>query len=113
MVFSERQVGALGPTCETRFFISSLPPEVKSFAHAVRSHWGIEDSLHWVLDVRCREDASRLRKGHGPGNLALLRRLAVSLLKQDTTVKRGIATKRKRAGGDNDYLLHVLRTSLA
>lgn len=113
MVFSERRVGAQEPTCETRFFISSLPPRVKAFAHAVRSHWGIENALHWTLDVSFREDESRVRKDHGPENLALLRRLAVSLLKRDPTVKRGIATKRKRAGWDNDYLLHVLRTSLA
>jgi predicted transposase YbfD/YdcC len=86
---------------------------VKTFARAVRSHWRIENSLHWALDVSFREDDSRLRKDHGPENLALLRRLAVSLLKQDTTVKRGIATKRKRAGWDDDYLLQVLRTSLA
>ena len=113
MVFSERQVGDAEPTGETRFFISSLPPKVKTFARAVRSHWRVENSLHWVLDVSFREDDSRLRKDHGPENLALLRRLAVSLLKQDTTVKRGLATKRKRAGWDDDYLLHVLRTSLA
>ncbi len=86
---------------------------MKTFARAVRSHGRIENSLQWVLDVSFREDDSRLRKDHGPENLALLRRLAVSLLKRDTTVKRGIATKRKRAGWDDDYLLHVLRTSLA
>ena len=113
MVFSERQVGDAEPTGETRFFLSSLPPKVKPFARAVRSHWRIENSLHWVLDVSFREDDCRVRKDHGPENLALLRRLAVSLLKQDTTVKRGIATKRKRAGWDDDYLLQVLRTSLA
>ena len=112
MVFSERQVGDAELTGETRFFLSSLPPKVKAFAHAVRSHWRIENALHWTLDVSFREDDSRVRKDHGPENLALLRRLAVSLLKRDTTVKRGVATKRKRAGWDDDYLLRVLRASL-
>jgi predicted transposase YbfD/YdcC len=112
MVFSERQVGQAEPTCETRFFINSLPPRVKTFAQAVRSHWGIENSLHWVLDISFREDESRLRKDHGPENLALLRRLAASLLQQGDRAKVGVACKRKHAGWDNDYLLEVLGASL-
>jgi predicted transposase YbfD/YdcC len=112
MVFSERQVGDAAPTGEARFFVSSLPPKVKAFAHAVRSHWGIENSLHWVLDVSFREDESRLRKDHGPENLALVRRMAVSLLKRETTVKLGVAGKRKTAGWNDDYLRRVLRASL-
>ena len=113
MVFSVRQVGPAEPTCETRFFISSLPPKVKAFARAVRSHWGIENSLHWVLDVTFREDGSRLRKDHGPENLALLRRLAVSLLKREKGSKLSLAAKRKAAGWDDDYLLEVLQANLA
>jgi predicted transposase YbfD/YdcC len=112
MVFSERQVGDEEATCETRFFLSSLAPKVKTFARAVRGHWGIENGLHWVLDVSFREDESRLRKGHGPENLGLVRRLTASLLQQETTAKGGVACKRKHAGWDNDYLLEVLGVSL-
>ena len=112
MVFSERQEGDKEPSLETRCFISSLPPKVKTFARAVRNHWGIETSLHWVLDVSFREDDSRLRKGHGQENMALVRRLAVSLLHNETTRKAGVACKRKCAGWNEDYLLQVLGASL-
>jgi predicted transposase YbfD/YdcC len=112
MVFSERQVGNAEPTLEARYFISSLPPKVKAFARAVRGHWGIENALHWVLDVSFREDESRLRKDHGPENLALVRRLAASLLQRETTARGGVASKRKHAGWNNDYLLQVLGASL-
>src|SRR5262249_35068170 len=105
MVISERQVAGQETTYETRYFISSLPAKVKAFAHAVRSHWGIENGLHWTLDVAFREDESRVRKDNAPENLALLRRLAVSVLKQDKTMKVGIAAKRKCAGWDEEYLL--------
>jgi predicted transposase YbfD/YdcC len=113
MVFSERQAGAEEETCETRFFISSLPPKVKQFAAAVRGHWGIENNLHWVLDVSFREDASRLRKDHGPENLALVRRMVAGLLQQEGKVKGGVAVKRKHAGWNDDYLLEVLGVSLS
>ena len=112
MVFSVRQVGAGDPTAETRFYIGSIPPRVKKFAGAVRGHWSIENNLHWVLDVAFHEDASRLRSDHGPENLALLRRLAASLLQKDKTLKVGVAAKRKKAGWDEDYLLQVLGASL-
>jgi predicted transposase YbfD/YdcC len=113
MVYSERQVGEAEATGETRFFLSSLAPNVETFARAVRGHWSIENSLHWILDIAFREDESRLRKDHGPENLGLLRRWAVSLLKNEKTSKEGIACKRKRAGWDNDYLLKVLAVLLA
>jgi predicted transposase YbfD/YdcC len=112
MVFSERQVGDGEATCETRFFLSSLKAKVKTFAGAVRGHWGIENSLHWVLDVSFREDDSRLRKDHGPENMALLRRMAASLLQNEFKAKGGVACKRKQAGWDDDYLLQVLGASL-
>jgi predicted transposase YbfD/YdcC len=112
MVFSERQVGNEEATDETRFYIGNGAPKVKTFARAVRGHWGIENALHWVLDVSFREDASRLRKENGPENLALIRRLAVSLLHNEETEKVGVACKRKQAGWDNDYLLEVLGASL-
>jgi predicted transposase YbfD/YdcC len=74
----------------------------------VRAHWTIENSLHWVLDIAFREDDSRIRKGHAPQNFAVLRHIALNLLKQDTTLKRGLKSKRLKAGWDHDYLLHIL-----
>lgn len=112
MVYSERQEGDKEPSIETRVFITSLPPRVKKFARAVRNHWGIETSLHWVLDVDFREDDSRLHKGHGPENMALIRRLSASLLHNETTCKAGVGCKRKCAGWNDDYLLNVLAASL-
>lgn len=106
MVYAERRIGEeIGG--ETRFFISSLRPEVKAFARAVRGHWGVENQLHWVLDVIFGEDQSRVRKDHGPENLAWLRRVAVSLLRNEPT-KASVKCKRKMAGWDNDYLLSIL-----
>ncbi len=93
---------------EVRYFISSLPAKVKRLASAVRQHWGIENGLHWVLDVAFNEDRLRLRDRNAIENLALLNRLAVSLLRQDKTVKAGVKCKRKTAGWDDDYLLHLL-----
>src|SRR5436305_606035 len=93
---------------EVRYFLSSLPAKVQRLAGAVRQHWGIENSLHWVLDVAFNEDRMRQRGRNGIENLALLNRLAVSLLRQGKTVKGGVKCKRKAAGWDDDYLLHLL-----
>src|SRR5262245_8630202 len=93
---------------DVRHFISSLPAKVKRLAWAVRQHWGIENGLHWVLDVAFNEERMRQRGRTGIENLALLNRLAVSLLRQDKTVKAGVRCKRKAAGWDDDYLLHLL-----
>ena len=95
-------------TCRARYYISSLPADAKTLGEAIRSHWGIENSCHWVLDVSFREDESRIRKDHGPANMGLLRRLAVSLLKQATFMKGGIHAKRLQAGWDDDNLQKVL-----
>jgi predicted transposase YbfD/YdcC len=109
MVFSERQVGDGPVELETRFFISSLGLGVKAFAEAVRGHWSVENNLHWVLDVAFREDESRVRKDHGPENLGLLRRIALSLLKRAPSRKKcGVAAKRKQAGWNDDFLVEVL-----
>jgi predicted transposase YbfD/YdcC len=93
---------------EVRYFISSLPGKVKRLASAVRQHWGIENGLHWVLDVAFNEDRMRQRDRRGIENLALLNRLAVSVLRQDKRIKAGVKCKRKTAGWNDDYLLHLL-----
>jgi predicted transposase YbfD/YdcC len=93
---------------EVRYFISSLPAKARRLAQAVRGHWGIENGLHWVLDVAFNEDRLRLRDRNAIENLALLNRLAVSVLRQDKSVKAGVKCKRKRAGWDDNYLLQLL-----
>lgn len=93
---------------QTRYFITSLPPDPRRLLQIVRSHWHIENGFHWVLDIAFREDESRVRKDHAPRNLALLRRLALNLLKQETSLKVGVKAKRLRAGWDAPYLLKVL-----
>jgi predicted transposase YbfD/YdcC len=94
---------------ETSYYIGSIGDDAKQFGHAVRSHWGIENSLHWVLDMTFREDESRIRKGNAPENFAVLRHIALNLIKKETSLnKKSIKSKRLRAGWDNDYLLKVL-----
>jgi predicted transposase YbfD/YdcC len=94
-------------TIETRYYISSLEVGVKRFAHAVRSHWGIENSCHWTLDVTYREDESRIRDKHMRENFAWLNRLTLSLLRQHPE-RNSIAMKRRSCGWSDDYLLEVL-----
>jgi predicted transposase YbfD/YdcC len=94
-------------TCEDRYHIASIAG-AKRILWAVRSHWGIENELHWTLDLAFDEDRCRVRKDHGPENFALLRHIALNLLKQEKTCKRGIKGKRLLAGWNQDYLLKVL-----
>lgn len=94
---------------ETRYFISSLPPDSATLLQAIRAHWQVENCLHWVLDVAFAEDASRVRKDYAPLNLALLRQVAFNLLNRDTSVKAGIKAKRKLAGWNGDYLFALLQ----
>ena len=95
-------------TRETRYFLSSLPGDARAIAAAVRGHWGIENRLHWVLDVAFREDECRVRAGHAAENLAVLRHLALNLLRQEQSAKIGIKAKRLKAAWDDAYRRKVL-----
>jgi len=108
VVESVRQVGTDAPTVERRYYLCSLAVDVEKFARAVRGHWGVENSLHWCLDVQMGEDQSRARTGHAAENLATLRRLVLNLLKRDRTKKRGLKGKQLNAGWDHAYLLQLL-----
>jgi|tagenome__1003787_1003787.scaffolds.fasta_scaffold20693035_1 predicted transposase YbfD/YdcC len=107
MVESVREIDGKSTT-ERRYFLSSLELGIETFARAVRSHWGVENKLHWVMDVCFREDQSRARAGYAAENLATLRRLAFNLLKREKTKKRGIKGKQLNAGWNNAYLLRLL-----
>jgi len=105
-VSSQRQTST-GASQDDRYFISSLKTPARQMLQAVRGHWSIENSLHWVLDIAFREDESRVRKDHAPENLSILRHIAVNLLKQDLSKKLGIKNKRLVAAWNNDYLIHL------
>jgi predicted transposase YbfD/YdcC len=109
MVEAVREVIGQEKTIERRYFISSLEADAESALKAVRGHWGIENELHWCLDIGFREDESRVREGKSAENLATLRHIGLNLLKQEKSSKRGIEGKRKKAGWDESYLLKVLQ----
>ena len=92
---------------ERRSYICSRVLSVAAFADAVRSHWAIENNLHWTLDVTFHEDQSRLRAGHGATNMAVVRHFALNLVRQGSD-KRSIKRRRKRAAYDPEYLLQIL-----
>ena len=94
---------------EKRYYIGSLKKDAALFARSVRAHWGVENNLHWQLDVSFREDESRMRKGHSAENFVTLRHLALNLLKKDKSTKLGVKNKRLKAGWDNDYLANLLK----
>jgi predicted transposase YbfD/YdcC len=93
---------------ERRLFVSSLPADAEQFARAVRGHWGIENSLHYVLDVAFGEDGSRLRKDKGPENMAILRKLAMTVARSDVGTKSSMIGRRKQMAWSNEYLEQLL-----
>ena len=107
MIISERRIGEESEV-QTSYFITSLENNAGKILNARRSHWGVENCLHWVLDIAFNEDLSRVRKDNAPQNFAVLRHMALNLLKQEHTVKVGIKGKRLKCGWDTDYLLKVL-----
>ncbi len=103
-----RQLTGADATQEVRYYLSSLAADPERLNQVVRTHWTVENELHWVLDVAFAEDQSRVRRGYAPENFAVLRHMALNALKQEKTAKLGIPNKRLRAGWDNNYLLKVL-----
>lgn len=96
-------------TREVQFYLSSLPANASLLGKIIRQHWGIENQVHWVLDVTFNEDSCRIRSGHSPHNLSLLRRWALNVLRQETTLRRSLRQKQKRAAMNNDYMTTVLK----
>lgn len=110
MVRATRQTNGKRTT-SVRYYISSLPMDAQRFAHAVRSHWSVENSLHWTLDMSLREDDSRMRSGYSAENFAMLRRFAIGLMRRDTTSKRSLKGRRRRCGYADEYLERLLFNS--
>jgi predicted transposase YbfD/YdcC len=107
-VESERRFPSGACSQETRYYLLSAPLLASRFQATVRGHWGIENQVHWVLDMAFLEDQSRVRVGHGAENLTVLRRLAVNILRQDQSSRMGIKARRMKAAWDLSYLLHLL-----
>lgn len=108
MVEAERRIGDKR-TKETRYYLLSTSLTAKAFGQAVRSHWGIENQVHWILDVGFHEDQSRIRAGSAAENFAVLRHLALNLLQQHPIKGLSVRTRRMKAAWDDDYLLQVLQ----
>jgi predicted transposase YbfD/YdcC len=107
MLQRERSVG--GKTkVEWHYYLSSLPPKAKKLSRIIRDHWGVENGLHWCLDVCMGEDSCRIRDHDGAQNFAVITRIALTLLRREPTSKQGVPTRRKRAGWDPGYMLSVL-----
>ncbi len=97
---------------ERRYYITSLNDNVELFAKGVRKHWGIENKVHWVLDVSFNEDKCRIRKDHSAANLAVIRHISMNLLRKEKTFKGGIKTKKLKCGWEVEYLEKVIFTPL-
>ena len=100
--------GRAGTKAEIRYFLASYEDEPAKMAAAIRAHWAIENSLHWVLDVTFREDECRVRDRTGAANFAMLRKIALNLIKQDSTAKTSLKARRKKAAWDNEYMAQVV-----
>ena len=107
MVKATRIIGKK-ETDECRYYVSSLAPNAELISKAVRAHWGVENSVHWVLDMVFREDESRMRMGNSPENFAILRRMALNLVRRDASSKRSLKGRRKICGWNNQYLENLL-----
>jgi predicted transposase YbfD/YdcC len=108
MIKSHRLIPGKPGSIERRFYISSLPPSAAKLGAIVRKHWGIENKVHWLLDVAFREDSLKAKVGNIAENTSIIRRIALNLLKRDTTIKAGIEAKRKVAAWDDSYLVRLL-----
>jgi predicted transposase YbfD/YdcC len=108
MVKATREVTGQPPTEERRYYLSSLSPDAERIGQAIRAHWGIENSLHWVLDVNFREDYARNRKEHSAENMAILRHMAVNLVKKEQSSKTSFRGKLLKASWSDDYVLKLL-----
>jgi predicted transposase YbfD/YdcC len=97
-------------TREIQFYLTSMDSEARSLSNAIRKHWGIENELHWTLDVSFREDDCRIRSFHSPRNFSILRRIAINVLNRETTYKRSLIQKSKRTAMDDDYMVKVLQS---
>ena len=104
---SVRKIGTKTSTSK-RYYLNSFGSNARMLAHAVRSHWGVENNLHWVLDVGLREDDCPVHSDHAPENLAGLRKISLNLLSGEKTAKIGVANKRLKAAWDDNYLAKVL-----
>jgi predicted transposase YbfD/YdcC len=113
LVRRERRLPAKAPQVHWHTYLSSLPADAPGLARAIRQHWGVENGLHWVLDVGFGEDRRRVRHATAAENLARLHRLALTLLQREQTARQGIALKRQQAGWDRAYLLRVLSSGLS
>ena len=107
-IFSTREIVGQETTEEVRYYLSSLPADAEKIGMAVRSHWGIENSLHWILDVNFGEDHARNRKGHSAENMAILRHMVVNLVKKERSSKTSFRGKLLKASWNNDYLIKLL-----
>ena len=100
-------------TREVQFYLTTLESDACKLGQPIRLHWGVENSLHWTMDVTFNEDACRIRTGYAPYNLALLRRIALNALERESSFRRSIRQKSRRAAMNNQYMVSVLAAALS